>query len=204
MSKSTRHDRNYASWDNPEDISDDPPRTGVTLDPPDGKDDGWYGWVGEEWHALWQDTAKFHKQIGQTFSDLTVAQGGTEDAMDVNICFGCSWQHLRLSAGDRYVLTLKGGSCNNRLVDVLITKAAPIVDIEVGAWSSSDFSRSTHNVFRRWSRTDGKPVTYCYRWGCKPTFHNTKTTHLWWRTVGNTIHYASKYFWHRMLRFSDN
>ena len=52
--------------------------------------------------------------------------------------------------------------------------------------------------------TDGKPVTYCYRWGCKPLFIDTPAKHLWWRSIGLTVYWWAKYIAHRILRIPDN
>jgi len=197
MTMSVRHDRNYRSWDNAEDLSDDPPRTNVVLDPrsdPDYPD------------GSFSDVAKFHKQSGRTFQLITILEHGSlEDAMDVsNQCNANLWQWLTLSAGALYVLTLKGGSSYNRFVDVVITKPGGWVDIEIGNWHSYNFNPSTGNTFVRWTRTDSKPVTYCYRWGCKPKFIDTDTKHLWWRSIGLSFYWWGKFIWHRVLKVSDN
>ena len=194
MSKSTRHDKNYRSWDNAEDQSDDPPRRDVVLDP-----------ASEGWAAgSWQDTAKFYRQVDRLFENIEIVTGGTEDAMDVSTsCTDNDFWCFTVAAGDLYILTLKGGCHGNTFAEFTVTRSAPVVDIEIGNWSSSDFTRSTGNEFIQWKHVDDKPITYCYRWGCKPKFFDTKTKHLWWRSIGLSFYWWGKFIWHRKLNRPD-
>lgn len=186
---STRHDKNYKSYENlkSEILLD------VTLDP---LADGWL-------IDSWQDTAKFYRCEDCMFSGFYVPVAGTEDGLDVGT--ECDWNHFQdwTVAGGKYVLTLKSGSDWNFFKNFLITEPGKAVDIEIGNWSSTTTKPSTGNRFVYWRRMDGEPVTYAYRWGCRPKFFATKTRHLWWRSIGITVYWAGKYFWHKILGKAD-
>jgi len=189
---STRHDRNFASWDGG---GDDPPLFDVRLDP-----------ISKGWKVgTWSDTAKFFKRINCYYANFTIVRGGTEDAVDMTGSQDNLLSHFRIDmAGDQYVMTLKGGSCRNTFKDWTIGIPPKTVDIEIGNWSSSNFDRSIGNHFINWKHLNGAPVTYCYRFGCKPTFKDTLTKHLWVRSIGITVYWWSKYFWHVVLNRPDN
>lgn len=188
---STRTDRNFFSFDR-EEQSD---ATHMHFQPS----------LLIEWPpGSWQDTVKFYRRKGCVFRDFTVIEGGVEDAVDISPeCVGNSFVLFSVNAGGAYVLTLKGGSCMNLLSEWRIGHPGAVVDIEIGNWSSTNFQRCTGNVFQNWSRADGKPVTYCYRFGCKPQFIGTKTRHLWWRSIGLTVYWCAKYLWHVKLGRAD-
>lgn len=190
--KSTRHDRNFYSFD-----SDDQ------------RDASWEIFDPQPplWEiGSWQDTVKFYKRNTRLFNDLTIVRGGTEDAVDMTGSSDNTLKRFHIKqAGDQYVLTLKGGSYNNRFIDWVIGIPPKTVDIEIGNWSSSSQEPSPNNVFEGWERIDGKPITYCYRlFGCKPTFRTMKVKHKWWRSIGLTVYWWSKYLWHIVLRRPDD
>lgn len=154
------------------------------------------GWL----PGSWQDTCKFHARRGCRFDLFDIVTGGTEDAVDVNNgCEGNTFAWFDVASGGAYVLTVKGSSRNNDFAHWRITRPGQVVDIEVGNWSSYNTGRDSGNRFRYFSRTDGQPVSYCYRLGCKPVFEYTRTRHLWWRSLGLTAYWWGKYFWHRVL-----
>lgn len=188
---STRHDRNFRSWDGG---GDDPPNSDLILDPEGA------GWL----RGSWADTAKFHKRVGEVYHTIRVMLGGAEDCVDISpeTC-DCEFRHFDVQSGGDYVLTLKGGSCHNVLAYWTIRQGGRVVDIEIGNWSSSNFERSTGNEFVGWYRNDGLPVTYCYRLGCRPKFTAMRTRHLWWRSLGLTAYWWGKFIWHRVLRRPD-
>lgn len=188
---STRHDRNYRSYDS--DVQLD--AADVTLWPT--QEPGWL-------RGSWQDTLKFYKRNGRNFARFTVVDGGAEDAVDVSpLCCGNTFSRFDVDGGDAYVLTLKGGSCRNIFDSWFIRRPGGTVDIEIGNWSSTNFERSVGNRFLYWRRSDDLPVTYCYRLGCKPEFVGMKVRHLWWRSLGLTVYWWSKYVWHVLLRRPD-
>lgn len=184
-------DKNFMSWDGG---GDDPPDHDVIVNP-----------IGAGWlRGSWQDSAKFHKRQHWGFARITVVDGGTEDAVDVNNgCNDNAFDFFVASAGDTRVLTLKGGSSRNVFRYWLVKRHAPVVDIEVGDWSSYNVSRSRDNIFERWVSSQGKPFTYAYRLGCKPKFVDMRVKHLWWRSIGLTVYWWAKYVWHIVLRAPD-
>lgn len=187
---STRHDRNFRSFDTPAQLD----ASDVRLDP---VADGWAP-------GTWQDTCKFYARRGRTFTNFWIERGGTEDAVDINNgCENNIFDLFNVASGGDYVLTLKGSSRNNKFSFWTIRQPGRVVDIEIGNWSSNNTGLDSGNVFHYFRRTDGLPVTYCYRLGCKPRFEGTETKHLWWRSIGLTAYWWGKYFWHRVLRRPD-
>ena len=182
-------DKNYRSWDGG---GDDPPVCDVVLDP---LNDPEVGPSGERvWEqGTWNDTAKFHRQEGKTFSNFQIVTAGTEDGVDINQnCNDNTFRGFVVAVG-KQGLTLKGGCCNNYLDDWLFTGRGKFVEIETDNWSSRSFARSTGNIFNRIRCLDGRPVRYAGRIGSLPTFTNSDVRHVLWLSLGITIYYWSKY-----------
>jgi hypothetical protein len=179
---STQKDKNYKSYDGQqEDVSN------VVLDP-----------IAAGWQkGSWQDTAKFWEREWRTFENFEIVNGGTEDALDVSSRNNNNlFLNFKVAAGDKYVLTLKGSSSNNIFKEFIITKPGKWVEIQIGNWSDDDlehkgWARSKNNAFLDWKRTDGKPIRYAYRFGCKPLIGNG-FKHLWWMSIGLTIYWCAK------------
>jgi len=181
-------DRNYKSFGGPKvDLSN------IKLDP---LNDGWE-------KGSWQDTCKFHQRKGLLFSNFEIVDAGTEDGVDIGTNCVDNFFNNFIVAGGAQVLTLKSGSSNNTLVNWMITKHGKTIDVELGNWSTTNPVRDNNNKFISWKTFDGKPVTYAYRLGSKPIWYDTNTKHLWWRSIGITIYWGAKYFWHRILGVKD-
>lgn len=150
------------------------------------------------------DTMKVYKCTDCTFMLFEVV-GGKEDCIDVGreSC-GNTFIGHKLTSSGQYVFTIKGGSHYNSFHDIAIVKGGKDVDVEIGNWSTFNFDFATNNAFFRISRQDGKPVTYCYRLGCRPTFIESNVKHLWWRSIGLTAYWWAKYVWHVVLKRKDN
>jgi len=188
---SVRHDRNYRSWDGG---GDDPPDFDLILDP---VADGWR-------EGSWSDTAKFYQREDQVYRSIQIVIGGAEDCVDVGSKTNrCEFIDFVTCSGGQYHLTLKGGSSDNLFANWYLYNSGDTVDIEIGNWSSSDFTKSQRNTFDSWRKFGDKPVTYCYRLGCKPLFINTKAKHLLFRSIGLTVYWWSKFFLHNVLKVSD-
>jgi len=182
-------DNNYRSFGGPQlDLYD------IKFDPiADGLEKG-----------SWQDTCKFSYRKGRHYSHFEIVTGGSEDGVDIGTdCTDNIFEYFTVAAGDQYILTLKSGSSRNLLKNWHITKHGKTVDVELGNWSTTNPVKDEGNVFDSWTTEDGKPVTYAYRWGSKPIWKNTKTKHLWWRSIGLTAYWCGKYFWHRILKQKD-
>lgn len=186
---STQKDRNFISFDG-EQIG----VSGQRLDPIKA------GWAPRSW----QDTCKFWHRKNLKFTDFVIVDGGSEDGVDMSSRNnGNTFDKFTVAAGDRYVLTLKGSSCDNVLSRWIITRPGKWVDVQIGNWSDDDplainegiskWACSTGNKFTQWSRTDKGPVRYAYRWGCRPVWTDTKVKHLWWMSIGLTLYWYAKY-----------
>mgnify|MGYP003624474271 CR=1 FL=1 len=185
---STRHDKNYRSFTGQYENLEN-----VTLDPLGA------GWV----EGSWQDTCKFWKCDGCFYEGFYIHDAGTEDAVDVGTdCINNVFMGFTVNGG-KQVLTLKSESNDNMLVDWIIERPGSVVDIEIGSWGSQNTGPSKGNFFHNWKRRDFKPITYAYRWGCRPKFVDMDVKHLWWRSVGITLFVMGKYFWHKVLKRPD-
>lgn len=185
---STRHDRNYRSFTGQFiDLSN------VHLDPLGA------GWL----KGSWQDTCKFWQCDVCTYWDFLIYDAGEEDAVDVGTnCTDNVFNRFTVNGG-KQVITLKSESHHNTFNDWTIERPGSIVDIEIGNWGSQNTGPSKGNKFNRWRRKDRKPITYAYRWGCRPKFVGMDVKHLWWRSIGITLYVMGKYVWHKWLKQPD-
>lgn len=180
-------DKNYKSYDGPqENVSD------VILDP-----------VAAGWPlGSWDDTLKFNRRQSCIFEDFVVVCGGREDAVDIS-CRNVDnrFRFFNVSSNGKYVLTLKGKSRFNEFFRWIITKPGRWVDVQIGNWHDDDAnwpingSYSDNNLFMVWARTDGKPIRYAYRWGCRPLWEESNVKHLWWMSAGMSLYWWGKYLW---------
>ena len=151
----------------------------------------------------WTDTLKFSKVRHCRFNKFHVVLGGEEDAVDINNkSIGNVFEDFKVNGDGRYCLTLKGGSSGNVFKNWLIEEHANAVDIEIGNWSDQSTEDNKDNVFYNVQSYDGKPVTYCYRWGSKPVFHVSNVKHLWWRSAAITLYWWGKYLLVKKLKKS--
>jgi hypothetical protein len=151
----------------------------------------------------YSDTMKIWKCTGCVFKDFFVV-GSKEDCLDVGQqTIATLFDRFRVSSRGRYVVTLKGGSHYNTFSDWAVERHGSVVDFEIGNWHSLNFSTSVGTSLVNLRAEDGKPVTYCYRWGCKPNIIGGHTKHLWWRSIGLTVYWWAKYVWHRVLNRPD-
>jgi hypothetical protein len=157
-------------------------------------------------HAGYNDTVKAFRCTRCLFDSFAV-RSGTEDALDVgresSVNVFSLWK-VTVSPGGRYVVTCKGGSHYNLFSGWEIHGHGSAVDFEFGNWHSLNFEPSRKNTIFRCRTTDGSPITYAYRFGCKPIIIDTNARHLWWRSIGLTVYWWGKYIAHRVLRLPDN
>lgn len=152
----------------------------------------------------WDDTMKVFQCRGTSFERFDVT-GGREDCVDVGReSNDCMLERFVVQPSGQYVLTCKGGSNGNHFFRWHLVGHGRDVDAEFGNWSTFNFERSTGNIIDLWTTSDGKPVTYCYRWGCRPQVINTNAKHLWWRSIGLTVYWNFKYLWHVILKQPDH
>lgn len=152
------------------------------------------------------DTLKVWKCVGCEIKGGTI-QGSREDCIDIGReSHRNTFRKLQLYSNGEYCVTLKGGSDDNEFQNITVGRHGSVVDIEIGNWHSYNFERSTGTRFVGPIRaSDGKPVTYCYRLGCRPTIveGGVNVKHLWWRSIGLTVYWWVKYVWHALLKRQD-
>jgi hypothetical protein len=153
----------------------------------------------------YDDVMKVYMCNNCLFRDGDV-DGGREDCIDVgressnNI-----FRELRLNPNGSYVFTIKGGSHNNYFENIMLHGHGKVVDIEVGNWSTYNYDLSTNTLFDGIYALDERPITYCYRLGCKVRFApNCKVKHLWWRSIGLTFYWWFKYVKHVIFKMHDS
>lgn len=147
--------------------------------------------------SAWSDTVKVQKCVGSTYKRFFI-YGATEDCLDVGMkTSSCLFADFKVKPTGRYVVTCKGGSNDNLFFQWELQAHGKAVDFEFGNWHSYDFSKSEGNRIAECYASDGKPITYCYRWGCKPIIISTKVKHLWWRSIGITIWWWLNYIFNR-------
>ena len=152
----------------------------------------------------WNDTMKVWRCTDCTFDSFDIL-GATEDCVDVGQCTDlCLFDEFVVEPTGQYVVTCKGDSIDNVFRNWILRGHGTSVDFEFGNWHSLNFNRSTGNVIDSCRTLDGTPITYCYRWGCRPKIINTNARHLWWRSFGLTVYWWAKYIWHRILNRPDN
>jgi hypothetical protein len=154
--------------------------------------------------AEWNDTMKVRRCNGCTFDRFDVL-GSREDCVDVGQATNdCLFDEFVVEPTGQYVVTCKGGSNDNVFRLWLLRGHGKDVDFEFGNWHTYNFERSTGNVIEACRTTTGRPITYCYRFGCKPIIIDTHARHLWWRSIGVTVYWWAKFIWHRVLNRPDN
>lgn len=148
----------------------------------------------------WNDTMKVWRCKGCTFDRFDVL-GSTEDCLDVGQdTQQCLFDSFTVTPTGQYVVTCKGGSNGNIFRGWRLRGHGKDVDFEFGNWHTYNFAPSTGNALQWCSADDGSPITYCYRWGCRPLIVGTKVRHLWWRSIGLTVYWWAKYVWHVILQ----
>jgi len=154
--------------------------------------------------SAWNDTMKVWRCNNCTFDRFEVL-GAMEDCLDVGQASNKNiFNEFVVAPTGQYVVTCKGGSNSNVFWYWVLIGHGRDVDFEFGNWHSLNFERSTGNVISNCRTTNGSPITYCYRWGCRPTIIDTHAKHLWWRSIGLTVYWWAKYIWHRILNRPDN
>lgn len=162
------------------------------------------GELGPTFPRMFDDTMKVWRCNYCTFHDGEIS-GGREDCIDVGQQSSHNiFEKLWLFSGGQYCCTIKGGSSFNIFRDVLVVVHGRDVDFEFGNWHSYNFERSMDNGLVRVMAADGRPVTYCYRLGCRPYIVDSYVKHLWWRSIGLTVYWWYKYAKHVLLKRKDN
>lgn len=152
----------------------------------------------------YDDIMKVYRCLDCRFTDFVV-EGGKEDCVDFGKeSSGNDVRRMKLTPNGRYAFTIKGESNGNEFYDIELLSHGKDADIEIGNWSTYNYEKSTGNTFGGIYAKDKEPITYCYRWGCKPTFINSNVKHLWWRSIGLTFYWWFKYVWHVILKRHDN
>lgn len=121
----------------------------------------------------YDDLLKVSHCRNMTFRHLVVAPNGMqrEDAVDIMRFSRDIVLDGAILRGGKYVMTIKGGSRDIQLHDVLIERPASGgegVDIDIGNFSHNALGRTGRVVLRDVLRSDGKPVRVRVGWADEP------------------------------------
>ena len=121
----------------------------------------------------YDDLLKISRCRNMVFRHLVVAPNGRqrEDAIDIMRFSRDVYIDGAILRGGKYVVTIKGGSCEILLNDVLIERPAngrEGVDIDIGNFSHNALGRTGRVVLRNVLRSDGKPVRVRVGWADEP------------------------------------
>lgn len=105
------------------------------------------------------DTLKFSKATTVLVDNCDIT-GGYEDVIDMNrYCGGIEIRNCRLFSKGEYCATIKGGSKNIVLRDVVIDNHGKTYDIDLGNWSDQSKEKTTDVELINVTSLDGSPVT---------------------------------------------
>jgi len=93
--------------------------------------------------------------------DINPKGGNKEDGVDINrFCKNIRMVKTSIRSGEKYAVTIKGGSEDILLQNVIILgRGKEGVDIDIGNYSDSTMKKSQNIMLANVNRADGKPVT---------------------------------------------
>jgi hypothetical protein len=101
-------------------------------------------------------------------------KGGQEDCIDMNrYCENVLVEDTNVSSGGLYCFTIKGGTKNVTLKNVVVGIHGHETDIDLGNWSDQSSELTTGVVLDNVKSVDGKPVRVRVLWADKPTVINS-------------------------------
>ena len=106
-----------------------------------------------------------------TFRDCHVCPEGLqrEDGVDImRFSRTIAFFNSRVAAGRRYAFTIKGGSSEILLRNVIITRPGRFVDIDLGNYSHNADGKTGKVTLDNVVRADGKPVRVRVGWADQP------------------------------------
>lgn len=96
--------------------------------------------------------------------------GGKEDCIDMNrYCENILVENTTVHSSGLYCFTIKGGTKNVTLRNVVINKHGKEMDIDLGNWSDQSKDLTTNITLENVTSSDGKPVRVRVLWAKKPT-----------------------------------
>jgi len=100
--------------------------------------------------------------------------GGTEDCIDMNRdCNNILIENVRLHSGGSYCMTIKGGTKNVTLKDIVVQAHGKETDIDLGNWSDQSNELTTNITLENVQSMDGSPVRVRVLWADPPTVINS-------------------------------
>lgn len=99
-----------------------------------------------------------------------IIYGGKEDCIDLNrYCNNILIQDTILYPFGNYVCTIKGGTSNVTLKNIILKNRGKETDIDIGNWSDQSNELTTNIILDNVTCYDGSPVRVRVLWGTRPT-----------------------------------
>jgi polygalacturonase len=116
----------------------------------------------------YSDTLKLSKATNVLVKNCYIV-GGKEDCVDMNrYCESITIQDTKVRSNGRYCFTIKGGSKNITLKNIVIEQKGSEVDIDIGNWSDQSSDLTTNIILDNVSCLNGDTVNVRVLWGDKP------------------------------------
>ena len=117
----------------------------------------------------YSDILKLSKATNIVVKGCTI-HGGKEDCIDMNrYCENILVEDTKVISNGNYCFTIKGGTKNVTLRNVVIEKHGKWYDIDLGNWSDQSNELTTGIVLDNVTSADGKPVSVRVLWAEEPT-----------------------------------
>ena len=117
----------------------------------------------------YSDILKLSKATNIVVKDCHII-GGKEDCIDMNrYCENILVEDTTVTSNGNYCFTIKGGTKNVTLRNVVIEKHGKWYDIDLGNWSDQSNELTTNVVLDNVTSADGKPVKVRVLWADVPT-----------------------------------
>lgn len=148
-------------------------------------------------HA-YDDCLKISNALNVVVKQCQINIGGKnrEDGVDVmRYSRAIYFQHCTVQAGDGYAFTIKGGSDNVVLSEVVIVgpRGKEGVDIDLGNFSETVPDAKTGKVHLLGvSRADGQPVRVRVGWAEKPVVCDGNVKILFWQSIALKVYVRVK------------
>lgn len=153
----------------------------------------------------WDDILKFSNAWAVTVTgcDINPMGGNREDGVDINNhSRDLLFKNCRVTAGDKYAFTIKGGSRYITLKDITIKgpRGKEGVDIDIGNYSDQS-NVMTHDInLDNVNRKDGEPVTIRIGRGCDVNVTNSNVKILVLQSMLLKLYVWAKFTITRLLR----
>lgn len=150
----------------------------------------------------YDDILKFSHTIGALVKNCTIGSHlpSREDGVDINKCEAIYIMECKIWGGDKYGITIKGGSKLVSLEDVQFMSYRRGIDVDIGNFSDTNMDKTTGVVLRNVTRGDGNPVRVRVGRGNKPTIIGGNVKILFWHSLALKAYVLFKHYYLRITK----